>query len=123
MPSGAVQMVLTSEIFNVRPPGRRPGARGWIVVRGDGYEGWSDGPHPRPMSCLRKLLEDGGRGVLLGPRPRLLESLGEGQTPGLVTFPALFVQCEHLLGDKVGQGGYNTLGTRTEPPPEIILRT
>src|SRR5215213_7766799 len=123
MPSGAVQMVLTSEIFNVRPPGRRPGARGWDRSPRGRVRRVVGRSHPRPMSCLRKLLEDGGRGVLLGPRPRLLESLGEGQTPGLVTFPALFVQCEHLLGDKVGQGGYNTLGTRTEPPPEIILRT
>src|SRR5215217_5715979 len=96
---------------------------GGIVVRGDGHEGRAYGPHLRPVPCLRKFLEDRRRGVLLGKLPCLLEPLGEDHASVLVAIPALFVQFEHLFGDEVGKGGDNTLSPRTEPPPEVVLRT
>src|SRR5215211_1855708 len=98
MPSGAVQIVLMLEIFTRRRP---------------------DCSHRRPVPCLRDLLENRGRSVLLGHRPCLLEPLGEDHASGLVALPTLFVQFEHLFGDEVGEGGDNTLGPRTESPPEV----
>src|SRR5215212_11162196 len=94
-----------------------------VVVRRYRHERRPDGPHPRPVPCLSKLLEDCGRGVFFGHRPRRLEPLGEGFGVGLVALSMPPVQFEHLFGDEVGQGGDNALSPRAKPPPEVVLCT
>src|SRR5215213_9599887 len=92
-----------------------------VIVRRKGHEGRTNGPHRRAVPGLGEPLEDCGRSVLLGHRPRLLELLREGLSSGFVTFGDHPVHLQDLLWDEVGEGAYHTLRAEVEPLPEVVL--